>query len=304
MDWDSWDTLLNVWAIAAKGPEHFKLPAEVPDEWRQAASVLLGLPEVGLLARWRGFEASRLKALGGDPWEGLRLLPKNRPGHRERCPARSDGACTCMAALALEQQEFYQRVFGARKAVIEEFDLPPVRNDLGELEDPLPKSLTTPPGAPNLPAATARRLIAWARDREVETEVLDGPFVGQDLTTWKPIELAYADDALAKEPVSLRLFFRQGHRMVLWVPPGRENPWAAAQCESSQPQCEIRCPLVGRGVCDKRENGVGWHFKELVRASDERRILEIPAHEQPAMVSEFVDAVKFSRRPPALAETA
>lgn len=263
MDWDSF---VNVWAIAAGGLEP---PAEVPDEMRQAASVLLGLPEGGLMERWPGWGASRLQALGGDPWQGLKALPTDREA----------------------REAFFRTVFGTRKRVVVDLGLPT------EGEGALPRSQTTPPDAKDAPpAATARRLVAWCRDREVEAEVVDGPFVGQDLTTWDPRALALVDEMLAEEAVTLRLTFPR-HRMQILVPRGRENPWDAAQCVSLRPQCETQCPLYGRGVCAKYRVGVGWGFEEKARARDPRRIDEIPAYEQPHRVSDFVGAVQSSRRP-------
>lgn len=275
----NWDTFVDVWAFAAGALEGIELPeAKVPDEWRHAAALLLRLPEVGLLERWPGWGAARLEALCGDP----RAYPWGLPTDRT------------------EREALFRTIFGARKQVVEDLGLPT------DGPEALPRSLTTPAGVEDHPpAATVRRLIAWCRDRDVETEVTDGPFVGQDLTTWDPRALAVADEMLAEAAVTLRLTFR-GHRMDILVPPGRESVWDTAQCLSPRSQCEARCPLFGRGVCAKYRVGVGWTFTERVRDHDPRRVHEMPASQRPQLTREWVEAVNASheaRRASTPAET-
>jgi hypothetical protein len=144
----------------------------------------------------------------------------------------------------------FRLIFGARKRVEGELELP---------AGTLPRSRTTPPDAPaSGPAATARQLIAWARSRDLETEVVGGgPFAGEDLATWDPIALAGLDAELATTPLDLRLVFR-GHSPVLHVPGGRDTPWAVASCRTPRSQCETGCPLFGRSVCAKYQVGIGW----------------------------------------------
>ncbi len=247
-----WDAYVDVWAAAAGVLEGFGPPETVPDELRQAASVLLALPEAGLMTHWPGRAAERLKALGGDPQQGLQALPQLRTVE-ERGAVPFDEE---LARYRSERDQLLRTVFGARKRVIEELGLPT------EGEGALPRALTTPPGAETAPpAATARRLIAWCRGRAVETEVAEGPpeFVGEDLTAWEPRMLAAADEALATEAVTLRLRFRNGHRLRVAVPPGREDPWSGAvTCQSPRSACELRCPLFGRPVCAKYQIGIGW----------------------------------------------
>lgn len=249
--WEMWDAFIDVWAIAAGG---FEFPAEVSDKQRCAASVLLGLPEVGLMSPWRGDWALRLKALGGDPWQGVKTLPRSRE----------------------EREMLFQTVFGARKRVIGDLGLPADKLDPGTP----PWSLATHPEAVDRPpAATARQLIAWCRDRQVETEVVDGePFVGEDLTEWNPGALVLADEELAETPVTLRLFFPRGNRALILVPPGRESPWKVGACQNPRSQCETECPLFGRQVCAQYSVGIGWGWDPNDPGKDPRRIREMPAY--------------------------
>lgn len=295
-----WDDYIDAWAIAVGALEGFGPPEAVPRELRQAASVLLALPEAGAMTGWPGWGASRLSALGGDPWQGLRALPQLRTVE-ERGDVPFDEE---LARVRNERDTLFRTVFGARKRVIEALQLPP------DIVEALPKPLTVPPDAePPPPAATARRLIAWARGGQVETEVVDGPadLVGEDLTTWHPIQLATADPVVAEEAMTFVLRFRNGHQLQLLVPPGRSDWEGVAACQTPRSGCEVACPLRGRPVCDKYHSAVGWAFKDKHRkasAHDPRRIDEIPARTQPPRTSEWVDAVTSSRRTPALAETA
>ena len=100
-------------------------------------------------------------------------------------------------------------------------------------------------------------LIAWARGRAIETEVLGGPLAGEDLATWDPGALAGLDAELAAMPLDLRIVFR-GHAPVLHVPAGRDTPWEVASCRTPRSQFETECPLFGRAVCAKYQVGIGW----------------------------------------------
>ncbi len=219
-----WDAFVDAWAIAAGA---VPAPPRPSEELQRAASILLGLEETNLMTRLDGTQTTRLKAVGGDRWAGLRAMPSGRE----------------------ERDALFRVVFGARKRVEGELGLPS-----GEL----PRSRSTPPGVPaSPPAATARQLIAWARGRTIETEVLGGPLAGEDLAAWDPITLAGLDAELATMPLDLRLVFR-GHAPVLHVPAGRDTPWVVASCRTPRSQCETECPLFGRSVCAKYQVGIGW----------------------------------------------
>ena len=219
-----WDAFVDAWAIAAGA---VPAPPHPSEELQRAASILLGLPEGGLMMRLDGAQTTRLRDIGGDRWAGLRALPAGRE----------------------ERDALFRMIFGARKRVEGELGLP-----AGEL----PRSRSTPPNAPaSVPAATARQLIAWARDRAIETEVLGGPLAGEDLATWDPGTLAGLDAELATRPLDLRVVFR-GHAPVLHVPAGRDTPWEVASCRTPRSQCETGCPLFGRPVCAKYQVGIGW----------------------------------------------
>jgi hypothetical protein len=136
-----WDAFVDAWAIAAGA---VSAPPHASGDLQQAASILLGLAETGAMERLDGAQTTRLTAIGGDRWAGLRALPAGRE-------ARDAG---------------FRLIFGARKRVEGELGLP---------AGSLPRSRTTPPDAPaSRPAATARQLIAWARHRDLETEVVGG----------------------------------------------------------------------------------------------------------------------------------
>jgi hypothetical protein len=219
-----WDAFVDAWAIAAGA---VPVPPQPSEELQRAASVVLGLAETGVMERLDGAQTVRLTAIGGDRWAGVRALPAGRE----------------------ERDALFRVIFGARKRVEGELGLP-----AGEL----PRSRSTPLDAPeSQPAATARQLIAWARSRDLETEVVSGPFAGEDLATWDPVVLAGLDAELATTPMDLRLVFR-GSSPVLHVPAGRDAPWVAASCRSKRSQCETECPLFGRSVCAKYQVGIGW----------------------------------------------
>jgi hypothetical protein len=219
-----WDAFVDAWAIAAGA---VPAPPQPSGELQRAASILLGLAETSSMERLDGAQMTRLAAIGGDRWAGLRALPSGREA----------------------RDAMFRLVFGARKRVQGELGLP-----VGQL----PRSRTTPPNAPaSEPAATARQLIAWARSRDLETEVVSGPHAGEDLATWDPLALAGLDAELATTPLDLRLVFR-GHSPVLHVPAGRDTPWAVASCRTPRSQCETGCPLFGRPVCAKYQVGIGW----------------------------------------------
>ena len=160
-----WDAFVDAWAIAAGA---VPAPPHASGELQQAASILLGLAETGAMERLDGAQTTRLTAIGGDRWAGLRALPAGREA----------------------RDAVFRLIFGARKRVEGELGLP---------AGSLPRSRTTPPDAPaSGPAATARQLIAWARHRDLETEVVGGGlFAGEDLATWDPIALAGLDAELA-----------------------------------------------------------------------------------------------------------
>jgi hypothetical protein len=219
-----WDAFVDAWAIAAGA---VPAPPQPSEELQRAVSILLGLPEADLMTRLDGAQTTRLRDVGGDRWAGLQALPSGRE----------------------ERDALFRLIFGARKRVEGELGLP-----AGEL----PRSRSTPPNAPaSVPAATARQLIAWARGRAIETEVLGGPLAGEDLATWDPGALAGLDAELATMPLDLRIVFR-GHAPVLHVPAGRDTPWEVASCRTPRSQCETECPLFGRQVCAKYQVGIGW----------------------------------------------
>ena len=119
-------------------------------------------------ARWSGSMAqtTRLTAIGGDRWAGLRALPARDagcgvPAHLRRAEARGGRA--------------------------------------GLPAGTLPRSRTTPPDAPaSGPAATARQLIAWARSRDRSRPRWSAAALRrEDLATWDPIALAGLDAELA-----------------------------------------------------------------------------------------------------------
>jgi hypothetical protein len=220
-----WDAFVDAWAIAAGA---VPAPPHASGELQQAASILLGLAETGAMERLDGAQTTRLTAIGADRWAGLRAMPAGREA----------------------RDAVFRLIFGARKRVEGELGLP---------AGSLPRSRTTPPDAPaSRPAATARQLIAWARSRDLETEVVGGGlFAGEDLATWDPIALAGLDAELATTALDLRIVFR-GHSPVLHVPAGRDTPWDVASCRTPRSQCETGCPLFGRPVCAKYQVGIGW----------------------------------------------
>jgi hypothetical protein len=219
-----WDAFVDAWAIATG---RVPAPPEASEELKQAASMLLGVPEAGLMEPLDGAQATRLRGIGGDRGAGLRAVPGD----------------------ARERDALFRVIFGARRRVLDELGLP---------GGTLPRSLTTPPGAVvSVPAASARQFIAWARQRDVETEVLSGPVAGEDLAAWDPIALAALDAELATTALDLRVVLK-GHRLVLHIPAGRENPWTVASCLTPRSQCETECPLFGRPVCAKYQVGIGW----------------------------------------------
>jgi len=219
-----WDAFVDAWAIAAGA---VSAPPHSSEELQRAASILLGLPETDLMTRLDGAQTTRLRNVGGDRWAGLQALPAGRG----------------------ERDALFRMIFGARKRVEGELGLP---------AGGPPRSRSTPPDAPDsLPAATSRQLIAWARGRAIETEVLGGPLAGEDLATWDPGTLAGFDAELATRPLDLRIVFR-GHAPVLHVPAGRDTPWEVASCRTPRSQCETGCPLFGLPVCAKYQVGIGW----------------------------------------------
>ena len=70
-----WDAFVDAWAIAAGA---VPAPPEASGEMQQAASILLGLAETGAMERLNGAQTTRLTAIGGDRWAGLRALPAGR----------------------------------------------------------------------------------------------------------------------------------------------------------------------------------------------------------------------------------
>jgi hypothetical protein len=57
-----WDAFVDAWAIATG---RVPAPPEASEELKQAASMLLGVPEAGLMEPLDGAQATRLRGIGG-----------------------------------------------------------------------------------------------------------------------------------------------------------------------------------------------------------------------------------------------
>lgn len=256
----TFDAFVDAWMIAAGGLE--PPPAEFAlDELRQAASVLLALPGLGISEEFPGGQEQRLQALGGSAREGARLLPLD--------PAA--------------RKELFQRLFGARKRVIQELGLTPILGADGKEHDPLPRSLGGG-GDDQPPRSTVRRFVAWALRRFSEqVEFLEGTLRGKTLAELRE-ELGNDRRALYQmldslepewlgEGASVRL--RVGLTPIgLAFPPGTDDPFQAGQCSAPR-GCTSVCPLFGQALCVYR-SGCGWDVQFHSRRQDNRGVRELP----------------------------
>jgi hypothetical protein len=257
----TFDSFIDAWMIAAGAIEP-PPAASAPDELRQAASGLRALPRLGLAEEFPGGQEQRLQTLGADWRAGAGRLPLD--------PAA--------------RQELLQRLFGARKRVIQECGLEPILGADGRERDPLPRSLTG--GSDQPPRSAVRRFVAWALNRGFgdEVEFLGGTLAGMTLAELREESgddrKAFYErlDALEEEwlgeGTAVRLLV--GLTPVgLTFPPGTDDPFQAGQCSAPR-GCTQVCPLFGASLCVYR-SGCGWDTEFHHRRQDHRRADQLPA---------------------------
>jgi hypothetical protein len=248
----TYDAFIDAWTIAAGGLEP-PAPEEVPAELQDAASVLLALPRAGLAEQFFGDQEMRLRALGGDWRHGLRRLPHE--------PA--------------ERREFLQRVFGARKRVIEALALTPVLDANGVERAPLPRPFTQTQDPPE--RSSVRKLLDWALRQGMPVEVLTGPLAGMQLEDLPHQERAAllneAEASWLEDGASLRI--RTSPIPIgLLIPGGTDHPFHVARC-SAPWGCTQSCPLFGQHLCQYR-SGCGWDINFHRKSDDRRTVNQMP----------------------------